>query len=189
MKLVRSSRTNTAVIHDPVCGFYGSTIEAFYFCAKMGLPSGMTAEYLSFMDGQIPPIGDIPRHHRRLHDPTRRHPPHGPHPYAGHGSQGKSHRVAFESDDGKGSALHRLDRIRGARPPDPIPEVARTSVLVVNLHVRHVARHRERVDAAVPEDEVVGVVDRRARAVVDDLGRRYERVAGHAAEQLRFLEA
>jgi hypothetical protein len=53
-KLVRNSRQDISVLRNLVCGFYGSTLESFYLVAKMGLASGVTAEYLGFMNAQLP---------------------------------------------------------------------------------------------------------------------------------------
>lgn len=53
-KLIRNSRQDTTVLRNLVCGFYGSTLESLYLFAKMGLASGMTAEYLGFMNAQLP---------------------------------------------------------------------------------------------------------------------------------------
>jgi hypothetical protein len=51
--MARGARENPVVLRAFVVGFYGSTLELFQLFAKMGLSSGITPEYVKFVNDNL----------------------------------------------------------------------------------------------------------------------------------------
>ncbi len=56
LAMLELAKTDDAVLNTLVGGFYGSTIEIFYLLSSLGLASGVTDEFVAFVNGHLPQL-------------------------------------------------------------------------------------------------------------------------------------
>jgi len=56
LAMLELAKTDDAVLKTLVGGFYGSTIEIFYLLSSLGLASGVTDEFVGFVNGHLPQL-------------------------------------------------------------------------------------------------------------------------------------
>ena len=56
LAMLELAKTDDVVLNTLVGGFYGSTIEIFYLLSSLGLASGVTDEFVAFVNGHLPQL-------------------------------------------------------------------------------------------------------------------------------------
>ena len=56
LAMLELAKTDYVVLNTLVGGFYGSTIEIFYLLSSLGLASGVTDEFVAFVNGHLPQL-------------------------------------------------------------------------------------------------------------------------------------